>query len=384
MSFSLRFHSSKEIAGPQAVRSAQSAMRLGVLIVLVVLLFGPSPKAFAGVTASILGTVRDPTGASVAGASVTATNIDTHVAQAVTSNGAGFYTFPALQPGRYNVSINYSGFREFKQTGVTLNVNDVVTVDVTLQVGHVSDVVSVSSDELRVETASTQMGEVIEAKQITTVPLNGRSYTDLLALQPGVSNTNSGIGGSSSSSNTFQSAGMQLPAVSGDENAGNQSVNGMRESANGYLLNGISVQEFAFSGTAVVPNLDSLSEFRIITNNFDAEYGNFAGGQINVVTKAGTDRFHGNVFEFLRNTDFDAANYFDRGARGPFQQNQFGGTIGGPILKDKAFFFADYQGNRNVVGVSTGLISVPTAAERAGDFSEVQRGCGGTVLQRWL
>jgi hypothetical protein len=346
-----------------------------------VLLVGLSHSALASVTASILGTVKDPTGAIVSGATVTATNIDTHIAQVVSTNGTGFYTFPALQPGTYEVSTSVPGFKVFKQTGIVLNVNDAVTVDVTLQVGLADEVVTVSADALRVETASTQLGEVVEDKQIVSVPLNGRSYTDLLALQPGVANANSGIGGGSSSTNTFQSGGFQLPAVSGDQNPGNQSVNGMRESANGYLLNGISVQEFAFSGTAVVPDLDSLSEFRIITNNFDSEYGNFAGGQINVVTKAGADSFHGNVFEFLRNTDLDAANYFDQGSRGPFQQNEFGGTAGGPILKNKVFYFGDYQGNRNVVGVSTGLIAVPTTAERKGDFSApaLQSALNGTV-----
>jgi hypothetical protein len=335
----------------------------------VVLLFGFSYNALAGVTASILGTVKDPTGAVIPGAQVTATNTQTHVTQLVSTNGQGVYTFPALQPGKYEVTINLPGFKAFKQTGIVLNVNDAVTIDASLQIGHADEVVSVSSEALHVESASTQLGQVIEDQQITSVPLNGRSYTDLLALQPGVANTNSGIGGGSSASNTFQSGGFQLTQVSGNQNPGNQSVNGMRESANGYLLNGISVQEFGFSGTAVIPNLDSLSEFRIITNNFDAEYGNFSGGQINVVTKAGTDQLHGNLFEFLRNTDFDAANYFDEGSRGPFQQNQFGGTVGGPVRKGKVFFFGDYQANRNVVGVSTGQITVPTQAERNGDFS---------------
>jgi len=203
---------------------------------LFVLACGLSETAFAGVTASILGTVKDSSGAIIPGAAVTATNTDTHVSQAVSTNGEGFYNFPALPPGKYEVSVNLHGFKAFKQTGIVLNVNDAITVDVTLQVGQADEVITVSADALRVETASTQLGEVIEDKQITSVPLNGRSYTDLLALQPGVANANSGIGGGSSSVNTFQSGGFQLPAVSGDQNSGNQSVNGMRESANGYLL----------------------------------------------------------------------------------------------------------------------------------------------------
>ena len=352
-------------------RSASSIFkRSWTLIVLLLMTFGMAQNAMAGVTASILGTVKDSTGAVIPGARVTATNVDTHVSQTVLTNGDGAYVFPALQTGNYEISVSITGFKSFKQTGIVLNVNDALTIDTPLQIGQAQDVITVSSDTLRVEAASTQLGEVIEGKQMAAVPLNGRSYTDLLALQPGVANTNSGIGGGSSSLNTFQSGGFQLPPVSGDQSAGNLSVNGMRESANGYILNGISVQEFAFSGTAVVPNLDSLDEFRIITNNFDSEYGNFSGGQINVITKAGTNDLHGNLFEFLRNTDLDASNYFDPGnQRGAFHQNQFGGTVGGPIKKDKIFFFADYQANRNVVGVSTGKVVVPTAAERSGDFS---------------
>jgi hypothetical protein len=320
--------------------------------------------AFAGVTASISGTVKDSTGAVLVGASVTATNTETGVAQTVYSNGEGAYTLPALQPGKYDVEVKQKGFRTFKDTGIELHVNDAVTIDPVLPVGEVAESVTVSADALHAETVSTQLGEVIRDKEMTSVPLNGRSYTDLLALQPGVGNTNSNIGGGSSTSNLFQSGGFQLPSVSGDQNPGNLSVNGMRESANGYLLNGVSVQEFAYSGAAVVPNLDSLAEFRIITNNFDAEYGNFSGGQVNVVTKAGTNQIHGNLFEFWRNTSLDASNFFDHGKRGPWHQNEFGGTLGGPIKQNKVFFFGDYQENRRIVGVSTGSIAVPTSAER--------------------
>lgn len=337
--------------------------------------------AFAGVTASVSGTVVDPSGAVVVGATVTVTNSDTGYVQNTTTNANGFYTFAALPPGTYKLSIRQTGFKAFEQTGILLNVNDAVTADATLQIGQNSEAITVSSGALRVETSSTQLGEVIESKEMTAVPLNGRSYTDLLALQPGVANANSGIGGGSSNLNTFQSGGFQLPAVSGDSNAGNQSVNGMRESANGYLMNGISVQEFAFSGTAVIPNLESLAEFRIITNNFDAEYGNFAGGQVNVVTRSGVNTIHGDAFEFFRNTDIDAANYFDQGHRGTFQQNEFGGAVGGPIRNDRIFYFGDYQRNHHVVGLSTGHVAVPTSAERSGDFSAVATGMNGQTVQ---
>jgi len=337
--------------------------------------------AFAGVTASISGTVKDSTGAVLVGASVTATNTATGVSQTVSSNGDGAYNFPALPPGKYVLEVRQQGFKTFKDTDIELNVNDVRTIDAVLPVGQVAEAVTVSADALHAETASTQLGEVIQEKEMTSVPLNGRSYTDLLALQPGVGNTNSNIGGGSSTSNLFQSGGFQLPSVSGDQNPGNLSVNGMRESANGYLLNGVSVQEYGYSGTAVVPNLDSLAEFRIITNNFDAEYGNFSGGQINVVTKAGANQIHGNVFEFWRNTSLDAANFFDGGKRGPWHQNEFGGTLGGPIKRNKVFFFGDYQENRRIVGVSTGSIAVPTTAERGGNFSALTNSFLGKTVQ---
>jgi hypothetical protein len=223
-------------------------------------------------------------------------------------------------------------------------------VDVPLQLGEVSEKVEVSSSTLRVDTESTQMGEVITGKSMTDVPLVTRSYTDLLSLQPGVAQTASQMSGAYAG--PFISAGFAAPLVSGDLNSGAVSVNGMREAENGLILNGILVQELGFSGAGAIPNLDSIYEFRILTNNPDAEYGNYSGGLINVVTKSGTNGYHGNLFEFLRNTDFDAANYFDQGQRSAYHQNQFGGTFGGPIKRDEVFFFADYQGNRVVQGIT--------------------------------
>jgi carboxypeptidase family protein/TonB-dependent receptor-like protein len=328
-------------------------------------------NAFA-VTTSISGTVKDATGATVAGATVTATNADTGIAQTQPTNTAGFYSFQSLPLGHYTIEVEQPGFKAFRQTGLVLDVNSALTVDVTLQVGQVKEVVQVASEAVHVETANTQLGEVIGGNEMTSVPLVTRSYTDLLALQPGVAPAPSGLTGSGAGAvnSNFISAGFAVPQVSGDLNAGNLSVNGMREANNGFLLNGATVQEFGYGGTSAIPNLDAIAEFRILTNNFDAEYGNYSGGQINVITKSGTNQIHGNVFEFLRNTDFDAANYFDRGNRGAYHQNQFGGTLGGPIIRDKVFFFGDYQGNRVVQGVSSGQVPVPTVAERSGDFSD--------------
>lgn len=338
-----------------------------------------SMPVFAGVTASISGTVKDASGAIIAEATVSATNIETGAVQTQHTNAQGFYSFQSLPLGHYDIQVQEAGFKLFRETGLVLDVNAALVVDAVLHVGQVKEVVEVSSEAQHVETSSSQLGEVIGSQEMTSVPLVSRSYTDLLALQPGVVSNSSGMSGALAG--PFNSTGVVMPLVSGDLNAGGLSVNGMREANNGFLLNGATVQEPGFGGTAVIPNLDSIAEFRILTNNFDAEYGNYSGGQINVITKSGTNGLHGDVFEFLRNTDFDAANYFDPGSvRGTYHQNQYGGTLGGPIKRDRIFFFADYQGNRVVQGVSEGQVSVPSAAEHAGDFSDRASQLTGTVV----
>jgi len=304
---------------------------------------------------------------------------ETGIAETRQTNADGFFAFVNLQPGRYDLEASQTGFTTFRQTGILLDVDSSKVLNIKLKVGQVSEKVEVSGDAVQLDTASTQMGQVISERTITAVPLVTRSYTDLLALQPGVSPISSGLAGGQGGQ--FSATGFTFTNVSGDLNAGNLSVNGQRESSNGFLLNGTTVQEFAFSGTAIIPNLDSIAEFRIVTNNFDAEYGNYAGGQINVITKSGANRFHGSAFEFLRNTAFDGTNYFSTSGKDDHKQNQFGGTIGGPIKRDKLFFFGDYQGNRVILGQSgqTGLIHVPSAAERAGDFSALADSMTGVV-----
>ncbi|MGB2886056.1 MAG: carboxypeptidase regulatory-like domain-containing protein [Candidatus Acidiferrales bacterium] len=354
---------------PQSGLPILQPLAVVALLALALLLAG---RALGGVTASIAGTVKDPSGALIPGATVKATNTDTGISETQPTNAAGYYSFQSLALGHYEIEVKQTGFKLFRQTGLVLDVNSALVADVTLQVGAVTESVTVSSAALHVETANTQMGELITGNEMTGVPLVTRSYTDLLALQPGVVAQSSGLTGSLPGGlqgvPASGSAGFIVPLISGDLNAGNLSVNGMREAANGFLLNGATVQESGFGGTAVIPNLDSIAEFRILTNNTDAEYGNYAGGQINVITKSGTDQFHGDAFEFFRNTVLNARGFFDP-ARGAFHQNQFGGTIGGPIKRQKVFFFADYQGNRKVVGQSSQRVPVPSAAELNGDFS---------------
>ncbi len=311
--------------------------------------------AWASITGTISGVVTDPNGAVVPGVTAVATEEATGVQTTVVTDAKGFYSFPTLAIGKYDVTFIHQGFSDFRETAVTINVNSAVRIDVKMQVGAVTNTVAVRSDTLHVETESSQMGMVIEGAKMVALPLNGRSYLSLIPLQPGVSPV------PYSSTNGYTAS----PGVSGNLNAGTWSISGARGGSNGYMVNGADAQEGAQSVAALVPNLDSIAQFRIITNNFNAEYGNYSGGQVNVVTKSGANQFHGDAFEFLRNTDLDAKSYYNS-ERGPYKQNIFGGTFGGPIRRDHAFFFVDYQGTRQQIGQSQ-TISVPSLADRTGN-----------------
>jgi hypothetical protein len=327
------------------------------------LLFGLLGTAFAGVGGSISGTVRDQSGAAIGGASVTLVNSNTGVRQSASTDGKGTYTFPVLPVGNYFLEVSQSGFKPYRRTGIVLDTNSALLLDVALQVGARTDAVTVSDSAVHLETSSSQMGEVINSEQMSAVPLDYRSYTDLLSLQAGVAPS------TSLTSGTVQDVGASALSPSGDLNPGTISIHGQREFANAFIVNGSDSEEDVNMGTAIIPNLDSIAEFRILTSNFDAEYGEFSGGQINVITKSGSNAWHGGLFEFLRNTDLDARNYFSP-TRGAFIQNQFGGTFGGPIRRNKIFFFSDYQGTRQRQGIDTGLIPVPSAADRNGNLSD--------------
>jgi len=332
----------------------------GALLLLTVVV----TASWAGIGGSIAGTVLDPSGASVPKATVTVRSTETGLEQSVVTDSKGFYSFPSLAIGRYDLEIAASGFRPYRRTGIVIDANSVLSIDAVLELGQGSDVTTVVENQLGVETTSTQVGEVITSAQMTEVPLNGRSFTDLLALQPGVAPM------TSITSDTVQDVGASVLSPSGDLNPGTISINGQREFANSFIVNGSDVEEDVNMGAAIIPNLDSISEFRILTNNFDAEYGEFSGGQINVVTKSGNNTFHGDAFEFVRNTNLDARNYFSP-TRGTFDQNQFGGTLGGPIRRNKVFFFADYQGTRSTQGIDTGRIPVPSELDRTGNLSDL-------------
>jgi len=335
--------------------------RFGLASIVVLFL---SATLSASVGGSISGMVKDSSGAVIPGATVTAKNVDTGVAQKAMTDSNGSYAFPMIAIGHYDVEVSHPGFKPCLRHDVTVDANSASFIDTTLTVGEHNEEVTVDDSAAHVETNGSQMGDLITAAEMTSVPLNGRSYTDLLTLQPGVAPA------SSITSNTVQDVGASALSPSGDLNPGTISINGQREFANAFIVNGSDAEEDVNMGTAIIPNLDSIAEFRILTNNFDAEYGEFSGGQINVITKSGTNSFHGDLFEFLRNTDLDARNYFSP-QRATFIQNQFGGTIGGPIKRNKIFFFADYQGTRQRQGVDTGDIPVPSLQDRSGNLSDL-------------
>ncbi len=265
-----------------------------------------------------------------------------------------------------------TGFRGYQRTGIVLDTNAALNLDAVLEVGRVAETVSVVDDALHVETTSTQMGEVITGRQMTAVPLNGRSYTDLLSLQAGVAPL------TSITSTTVQDVGATILNPSGTLNPGTISVNGQREFANYFSVNGSDTEEDVNAGTSIVPNLIRSRSFGLSPATSMRSMASSSGGQISVITKSGTNRFHGNAFDFLRNTALDARNYFSP-TRGTFDQNQFGGTFGGPIRHDKVFFFADYQGTRQTQGIDTGDISVPSNADRTGNLSDQAANLVGSV-----
>src|SRR5579864_164749 len=313
---------------------------------------------FADVTGSILGMVTDPSAAVIQGVRVAATNVDTNLVTETTTDVAGQYRLLSLPIGRYKVQATFAGFQTFVTTGIALSVDEQRRVDIVLQVGAAQQEVSVSANAVQVETTNTQLGEVIDEKKILELPLNGRSFIDLLGLQAGVA-----------------------PAGTRGEGPGTIAVNGQRENSNGFLVNGGDVSGAANFEAGVQPNLDSIQEFRLITNSFDAEYGRFSGALMNTITKSGNNSIHGTAFEFLRNDDLDSRGFFDTG-KGALKRNQFGYAVGGPAIKDRLFWFTDYQGDRLVNGGTASAVQVLSNAERQGNVG-VQSLTGTVTGSYW-
>jgi hypothetical protein len=313
-----------------------------------------SPFAGAQSTGGrIRGTVSDPSGASVTAATVTLVNEATHASHEVQSGASGEYIFIEVPVGSYEIDVTQAGFKKFIRKGITLDLNEVISVDITLQLGAATESVEVTGAPPVVDTSSTQLGAVVNERASTQLPLNQRDVYQLLQLQPGVQSQ----------------LGNDL--FYGSDKPGVVTVNGGRGRSNNYSVNGGDGNDLFANLPAIEPSPDSIEEFRVISNSFDAEYGRNSGAVVNVVTKSGTNNVHGSIYEFFRNDVLNAHPFtFFAAPKPEFKQNQFGGTIGGPVKKDKTFFFGSYEGRRIIQGIVSQPISVPTAAElTSGNFS---------------
>jgi outer membrane receptor protein involved in Fe transport len=305
------------------------------------------------ITGNIRGTVQDPSGAVVQSAQVSAQQVETGLTRTAITDRAGNYLLLELPVGHYRIEVQAQGFQKYIQEGVSLNVNDTASVPVKLVVGAGNEQVLVTADAQLIENSSTALGKTVLQREVLDLPLNGRNFTQLGALQPGVVPLTPGLA----------EAGGSLRAGQA------YAVNGQRPESNNFLIDGANNFNGVDGGFVLKPPVDAITEFRILTHNANAEFGNSLGSTTNIITRSGSNAIHGAVWEFLRNDALDAANYFNlTGKAEPLKQNQFGATLGGPIRKDKTFFFGFYEGFRNRQG-ETRRITVPSLAERAGDFS---------------
>jgi hypothetical protein len=338
-------------------------LRTSQFAVIALLLALPLIAVAQVTTATIVGTVTDPGSSNVAGATVTARNVDTGLTRTVTSSDEGTYRLEFLPVGNYVVEVTGTGFKKSYLTGIVLKVNDTTRVDVSLAVGQVSETVTIAeSASPAINTSTAEIGRTIEAAEIAALPLVERNVYTLLDLTPGVQSNNNGLATASTGTSTFiLGYPEQRTLINGGTDGGTGSVNY-------YLDGGINMTNLRNTGN-ILPNPDAIQEFRVQTNSYNAEYGRYASGIINVLTKSGTNQFHGSAFEFLRNTVFNANDWGSTLARAPFHRNQFGGTLGGPIKHDKAFFFASYSGLRQATSTFLSGARVPTALERIGNFT---------------
>lgn len=310
---------------------------------------------------TISGTITDPSEKLIPQAQVSITNVATGIITTVMTNADGFFTAPNLLPGDYEISVSAKGFSTEVRRGITLTVGAQQVFNLTLHVGSAAKtVVEVTTEAPAIQLASSDISAVVNASTVRELPLNGRSWTDLAALQPGV--------------DTIQTQpGFQTGSDRGNRGFGQQlTISGARPQQNNYRLDGVSLNDYANGapGSVLGGNLgvDAIQEFSVLTSNYSSEYGKTSGGVVNAISRSGTNSFHGSAYEFMRNDKLDAANFFEAGQRSPFRRNQFGGAIGGPIIKNKTFFFADYEGIRQSKGIAN-LDSVPSPDARNGILS---------------
>ncbi len=326
-------------------------------------------------TGQISGTVEDATGAVISGASVQATNVDTHATRTVTTGAAGNYILPVLPPGNYRVMITKEGFQSITEDGIKLDVNQSLAINPLLKPGSSSENVEVQASAQLLDPTTSEVGTVIGRAAVNDLPLNGRNFTQLLTLVPGATPVSTSQG---ANQGTDDGSTVALPGSA----FSNPSLNGQQNRETLYLLDGVVNTDFRTTTYTVLPIIDGVSEFKVQTHNDDPSFGSVLGGVVNLVTSSGTNHLHGSAWEYVRNNDFDARNHFsDFDSNGnaspaaPFHQNEFGGAVGGPVWfphlydgRDKTFFFFAYEGWR-YLEPSNNLYTVPTAAEISGDFS---------------
>src|SRR5689334_21995728 len=345
--------------------------RFGLQALLLLLSIGlfVGVHAQSSTTGNITGTVRDPQGAAVPKAEITLTEDKTGVSRTVRTNDDGFYNVPSLPAGTYTITTSPSGFKKTILTNVDLHVSENKTVNIDLQVGQVSETVTITSDAAPVEVRSGEVSSLITQKQVTELPLNGRNYAQLALMVPGVSPvTQSGAGGAFASKGTGLDSGVDM------------SVNGNQSNANLWTVDGVNNMDVGSNRTLLVfPSVDSIQEFRVERNSFSAEFGQAQGAVVNLITKGGSNDFHGSGFEFFRNDSLNANNLFLNRSGQPRPQleyNNFGGNFSGPIVKNRVFFFWSEEWRRERRGQVLSA-KVPTAAEKTGDFSGALTDAGG-------
>jgi hypothetical protein len=330
---------------------------------LLLLALAALPAAAQTTAGQITGLVSDPSGALITGATVVARNSATGVTRQTASNDAGNYAIPLLEPGLYSLTVQKEGFRTAERSGVTLSVNSTVRLDFTMTLGSVNESVSVTADAPLLDTAESSLRTVVDNRKVVDLPLNGRNPFDLVFLAPGTQ-------------------AYRRPSGPGNNiYLTNLAINGGPAMANEVLLDGIPSTSPQYNQLTVIPSIDAVQEFEVKTNNMAAEFGRTSGGVVNVALKSGSNLLHGTVYEFLRNDAFDSnlwVNNRTGQAKPPFRYSQFGTSVGGPIRKDKTFFFGNYEGLRRRTG-RTFLFSVPTQLQRAGDFSQTRVQNGTTI-----
>src|SRR6202140_1858209 len=338
--------------------------KLALILLAVVTVLAVTPRAVLGqnVYGTITGTVTDSSGAAISDTTVVLTNLDNGEKHSIQSDSSGNYTFVNILPGRYKLEGEKTGFKKFVREPILVQIESGARVDIALQVGAQTETVEVTSEAPLLQSETQSLGQVVEQRTVTDLPLNGRNPLALVALVPGVVPQGQPSAGNSSTSNPVGANPFAL---------GDFQVGGGMAGQSQILIDGVPTNGAYLNVVTVIPTQDAIEEFKVQTNNLGPEYGRFAGGVINLSTKSGTNTFHGSFYDFIRNKVLNANDFFANSSgtkRPPFTQNQFGANVGGPVFKDKLFFFSSYEGFRQRKG-SLLTTWVPTAAERGGDFS---------------